>query len=137
MGFFRSVGFRVALITIVLLAITTGAFAVVFADRTQEPIYDVPGGDVELARQAMEDYACYACHTIPGVERANTWVGPPLTNWGDRTYIAGSLPNDPDNLISFIVNPQEYRPDTAMPVTGISPEEAAHIAAYLYTLYDD
>jgi cytochrome c2 len=46
------------------------------------------------------------------------------------------LPNEPDNLIAWIVNPQRFEPGTAMPTLGITEEDATHIAAYLYTLED-
>jgi cytochrome c2 len=35
-------------------------------------------------------------------------------------------------MIRWIVNPRAVNPGTAMPVTGISPAEARHVAAYLY-----
>lgn len=98
------------------------------------PLIDVPGGDVVRGRQLLVEYGCISCHTIPGINRADTHVGPPLTEWARRRYIAGSLPNEPDNLIAWIVNPQEIEPGTAMPTLGVSPAEAADMAAYLYTL---
>jgi cytochrome c len=71
---------------------------------------------------------------IPGIRGANNHVGPPLTGWAERRYIAGRLPNEPDHLITFLVNPQYVKPGSAMPATGISPQEARDVAAYLYTL---
>jgi len=44
------------------------------------------------------------------------------------------LPNSPENLIRWIVNRREVNPKTAIPVTGISEEEARDVAAYLYSL---
>jgi cytochrome c1 len=61
-------------------------------------------------------------------------VGPPLDAWAEREFIAGSLPNEPDALIDWIVNPQAIEPGTAMPTLGVTPEEARDMAAYLYTL---
>lgn len=99
-----------------------------------DPVVEVPGGDPTLGKAAIEEYACFACHSIPGIDRADAYVGPPLDAWADRRFIAGKLPNEPDNLISWIVNPQAIEPGTAMPTIGVSEEEARHIAAYLYTL---
>jgi cytochrome c1 len=101
---------------------------------TAVPVVDVPGGDVVRGKQLMIDYGCVACHTIPGIDRPATHVGPPLTDWARRRYIAGTLPNEPGHLVDWIVNPQAIEPGTAMPTLGVSPEEARDMASYLYTL---
>jgi cytochrome c len=61
-------------------------------------------------------------------------VGPPLTMFARRAYIAGQLPNEPDNLIRWIRDPQAVEPGTAMPSLGVEPAVARDMAAYLYTL---
>jgi cytochrome c1 len=66
------------------------------------------------AASLIAKYGCGACHQIPGVEGADGLVGPPLTNIGSRVYIAGVLPNTPDNLAAWIQNPQSYVPGNAM-----------------------
>ena len=48
-----------------------------------------------------------------------------------RLYLAGTLPNTPENLVRWIRDPKGVKPETAMPVTGISDEEARDVAAYL------
>ncbi len=93
----------------------------------------VPDGDITRGRQLLYDYGCGACHVIPGVPGAIAQVGPPLNDWSQRTYIAGSLPNTLTNLISWIVNPQAIEPGTAMPFLGVDQEEARHMSAYLYS----
>jgi hypothetical protein len=62
-------------------------------------------------------------------------VGPPLTSFANRSYIAGQLVNSPDNLIRWIMDPQGVEPGTAMPDLGVIPEVARDMAAYLYTLH--
>lgn len=94
----------------------------------------VEGGDAQRGGVAMRQYGCGACHVIPGVEQANKLVGPPLIGWADRIYIAGRVPNTPENLIVWIQNPQEIDPQNAMPNLGVSESEARDMAAYLYTL---
>lgn len=91
-------------------------------------------GDVSRGEDLLEAYGCGACHTIPGIRGANGVVGPPLTEWSRRSYIAGSLVNNEDNLVTWIVDPDGVEPGTAMPDLGVSPLEAADIAAYLFTL---
>jgi cytochrome c len=61
-------------------------------------------------------------------------VGPPLTMFAQRAYIAGQLPNEPDNLIRWIQDPQTVEPGTAMPDLGVDTSTARDMAAYLYTL---
>ncbi|HZH50833.1 MAG TPA: hypothetical protein VEZ16_03025 [Microvirga sp.] len=60
-------------------------------------------------------------------------VGPNLELVSRRVYLGGVATNTSDNLIRWSVNPGEFDPKTAMPVTGVSPREARDIAAYLYS----
>ena len=60
----------------------------------QEAITAVPG-DPKAGRAALERYQCGACHTIPGIGGANANVGPPLSEYGQRVYIAGKFPKEP------------------------------------------
>jgi cytochrome c1 len=71
---------------------------------------------------------------IPGISGASGTVGPPLTDFSHRGYIAGELPNNGPNLIRWIMDPQAVEPGTAMPDLGIGQSEARDIAAYLFTL---
>ena len=96
--------------------------------------YPEVDGDRALGRRLIDEYGCSSCHTIPGVAGANATVGPPLTDWADRHYIAGNLQNTPENLISWIRNPQAIEPGTAMPDMGVTTEDAQHIAAFLFSL---
>jgi cytochrome c oxidase assembly factor CtaG/cytochrome c2 len=92
------------------------------------------GGDVHRGRDAIGKYGCGACHTIPGVGNALATVGPPLTSVALRHYLGGHLVNTPDNMIKWIQNPQQVDPGNAMPVLGVTDQDARDIAAYLYTL---
>lgn len=92
------------------------------------------GGDPDRGRAAILKYGCTSCHSIPGVRQADSWVGPPLDSYARRSYVAGTLPNTPENLMLFILDPAAVRPGTAMPDVGLTTEEARDITAYLYTL---
>ncbi len=94
----------------------------------------VAGGDAERGRQLLAQFQCGACHSIPGVEAARSTAGPPLDTFGRQSYVAGHLPNYPDPLVRWIVDPPAVKPGTPMPNLGVSPEDARHMAAYLYTL---
>lgn len=92
------------------------------------------GGDPQRGRDAISRYGCDTCHTIPGVRTARARVGPPLTSIAERVYLAGHLPNTPDNMQKWIRQPHQLEPHTAMPDTGVTEADARDIAAYLYTL---
>ncbi|WP_343897618.1 c-type cytochrome, partial [Craurococcus roseus] len=94
----------------------------------------VAGGAPERGREALRTHACGSCHVIPGLRGAVAWVGPPLTEWARRGYVAGRLPNTPENLVPWLVNPQAVSPGSAMPNLGVTEAEARDMAAYLYTL---
>jgi len=98
------------------------------------PVWDVPGGSAARGAQRIAQLGCSACHTIPGVPNADGNVGPPLTRFGSRIYIAGMLRNTPANLVRWIREPQAVVPGNAMPNMGVSEVDARDIAAYLYTL---
>ena len=53
---------------------------------------------------------------------------------GERSYIAGVLPNTPANLVRWVREPKAIQPHSAMPTLGIGEPEAKDIAAYLYDL---
>ncbi|WP_225409628.1 c-type cytochrome [Stigmatella hybrida] len=92
----------------------------------------VTGGDPALGQAALLRYGCGSCHTIPGVPGATATVGPPLQSLGTRTYLAGRLPNTPENLIQWVRHPQAVEPGNGMPELNVTEEDARHIAAYLY-----
>jgi len=91
-------------------------------------------GQPQRGARLIQQYGCGSCHTVPGVDRADGLVGPPLTRFGARSYIAGELPNNADNLRRWIRDPQSVEPGTAMPNLGVSEIDARDIAAYLFTL---
>ena len=71
---------------------------------------------------------------IPGIHDARGLVAPPLMYFAERTFIAGEVPNTPDNLVRWIRSPQSIESGTAMPALGLTDEQARDVAAYLYTL---
>src|SRR5690606_5899288 len=89
------------------------------------------GVDLAHVRQLIADYGCVACHTVPGVKGPTVMVGPPLENLARRGYLGGVLPNTPDNLVRWLLNPPSIDPQTAMPDTRLSNEDGKDIAAYL------
>lgn len=118
-----------------MILLTGIAMALSACDEAEPPPHlRVAGGDPERGVAAIERYGCGGCHTIPGVPRARGTVGPPLTAFAARGYVAGVVPNWPRHLVSWIMDPPSISPETAMPALGVEEQEARDIAAYLYTL---
>lgn len=95
------------------------------------------GADAARGRDAIYAVGCGSCHVIGGVPGASGTVGPPLDGVARRHFIAGFLPNTPDNMVRWILNPAAFKPGVAMPaLTDVrSPTQSARdIVAYLYTL---
>lgn len=99
------------------------------------PPATVTAGDRDRGLAAIERRGCASCHSIPGVQRAeSSFVGPPLTKYAQRSYVAGILVNNEENLTRWIMDPKEVDPRTAMPDLGVDEIEARDIVAYLYSL---
>ncbi|HKP72771.1 MAG TPA: hypothetical protein VJT82_07530, partial [Pyrinomonadaceae bacterium] len=98
-----------------LCALACGAtlFASCGGKEAERAAAAMTGGDPQRGRAAISRYGCATCHTIPGVRGADALVGPPLTQMGSRSYIAGVLPNTPDNMIRWIINPPQIDQQTA------------------------
>ncbi|MFC2950230.1 cytochrome c oxidase subunit II [Virgibacillus sediminis] len=81
----------------------------------------------------FEENSCVACHAI-GSSPNN--VGPNLTNFGNRTTVAGILEPTKENLVDWLLDPEAIKPGNKM--TGnypqLSEEEASSIAEYLMQL---
>jgi len=92
------------------------------------------GGDPDRGAANIATYGCGACHTIPGISGAHGLVGPPLAGIGKRMYVAGVLPNQPENLMRWVQDPHSVNEATVMPNLGVTPHDATDIAAYLYSL---
>ncbi len=130
-----SAAMRCLLIAPLLLVVLTGCGgSEADSPPPQATGSQVAGGDPQQGARLILHYGCGACHTIPGIENADGTIGPPLTDFGDRMFIAGVLRNEPDNLVHWIRDPQSVTPGVDMPNMGIEEDEARDIAAYLYTL---
>jgi cytochrome c len=95
----------------------------------------VPGLDPTMARgvELTNHYGCAACHEIPAAA-VTGYVGPSLRGIQRRAYLAGGLPNTPEQMVEWIRFPERVRPGTLMPNLGVSESDARELAAFLYTL---
>ena len=88
----------VSIAVVVLVALLFSAWARQEKTRTYTRAAKMLHGNPELGPDKIRKYGCYTCHTIPGVEGANGLVGPPLSGIYERVYIAGEVPNTPENI---------------------------------------
>lgn len=109
-------------------------FVVSACTRREAERHIVDGGNAERGRGLIRTYGCGSCHTIPGIRGADAFVGPNLEGIASRSYIAGVLPNDPENMVRWLKNPPAVDSKTAMPFLGINERDARDMAEYLYRL---
>lgn len=100
----------------------------------EEQVAVAVAGDPRAGSRAIHAYGCGTCHIIPGIRGANGRVGPPLEAIAERAYLGGVIPNSPEAMMRWIMDPRAVDPRTAMPDTGVSRADARNITAYLYTL---
>ena len=103
-------------------------------DSKRDAIALTRGGSPTRGQELIRSYGCGACHTIPHVAGARSTVGSDLGGIAGRAYIAGVLPNTPENMMRWLMNPPAIDDKTAMPNLHIGAVEARDMAAYLYTL---
>jgi cytochrome c len=123
-----------ALIALPVAVAAIGISAGCYGGHDQSPYVIAAGGSPERGASTIRRFDCGSCHTIPGIRGARGVVGPPLTAMARRTYIAGRLPNRPDNLVRWVRDPHAVDELTAMPAVGLDEQQARDVAAYLYTL---
>lgn len=76
--------------------------------------------EVDEGKKLWHKYDCIGCHTILG---NGSYFAPDLTK---------ITVNKPEGYLEkFLVNPRKVKPDAAMPVLGITPEEAKKIIVFL------
>jgi cytochrome c len=99
--------------------------------RQSTPNWSIAGGQVERGRTLARQYGCQTCHTLPGNSPRAT-VGPRLDHLPEQLYLAGKLPNTPENFLRWVQDPPAIRAGTAMPNLSVSADDARDLAAYLY-----
>jgi cytochrome c1 len=94
----------------------------------------VAAGDPQAGRKVIAATGCGLCHVIPGIPGAHGVVGPPLAGFAQRQLLGGIVPNEPSTLVTWIRDAPSLAPQTGMPRLPLSQQEAASVAAFLYTL---
>ena len=120
--------------TALLLQLVPLALAAGCIGDSRLPYADAPRAQVLRGQALLAHYQCGSCHAIPDVAAARSPAGPPLAAFGRRSYIAGHLPNRPETLARWIVDPAALVQGTPMPAMGVSPADARDMAAFLLAL---
>ena len=104
--------------------------------RRQQLAPAAPPTDPQAQRgkAVLEAVSCAMCHTVQGT-LAQGKRAPDLTHLASRRRIAaGTLPNTPENLASWITDPHKHKPGVNMPANTLSKEDLSALVAYLGTL---
>lgn len=77
---------------------------------------------------------CAQCHAVQGTDAAAR-LGPDLTHVASRARLAaGTLPNTPEAMASWIRDPGYFKPGTRMPASQLSGDELGSLVSWLTTL---
>jgi len=96
--------------------------------------------DAVEGKELFTEKSCIGCHAVGASSATNT--GPNLTNFGDREKLVGYKENTKENLVTWLLNPEKFKPGNKMTgkygngeaVNPIEEEEAKKIAEYLLQL---
>lgn len=82
----------------------------------------------------LVEYRCGLCHRLRGTT-AGAVSAPDLTHLASRRMIAaGTLLNNPGNLLGWTEDPQSIKPGALMPAQHLSAQQMADLVAYLSVL---
>lgn len=119
-----------------LWAPLTAALLTAACAEEAAPARTIAGSDPERGLAVIVREGCAACHAVPGIDWPRGRAGPALNGFASSPLIAGRLPNRPDVLTAWLIDPPSLAPGTAMPPSSITEAEARDVAAFLYTLDD-
>lgn len=116
-----------------VIAVSPEEFDQWVADMSSVDPEEEPQDAVAQEGQDLFEQNCMGCHAIGSAPSA---AGPNLTNFANRSTIAGILEPTKENLVEWIQDPESIKPGNLM--TGnypeLSDEEADQIAEYLLQL---
>ena len=85
-------------------------------------------------RDVFMSSTCAQCHRVQGTEAAAV-LGPDLTHVASRRQLAaGTLPNNPEAMASWIRDPQRFKPGTRMPASQLTGDDLSALVSWLGSL---
>ncbi len=110
-----------------------------YLTRAAKPASAPQPGEADRGRELMEQKGCSSCHAFSGVPAFTSSEPPPP---GSDAARAAALAPDlrftrerfrPEQLTRWLLDPKAMKPDTRMPSFGLTPDEAADMAAYVWS----
>jgi len=93
-----------------------------------------PASAAEQHGLSVVEYRCGLCHQVRGTS-AGAISAPDLTHLMSRRMLAaGTLFNNPGNLVGWIQDPQGIKPGSLMPEQYLSAQQLTDLGAYLESL---
>jgi cytochrome c oxidase subunit 2 len=101
-------------------------------EEAQRALPGAPSNGIALqGAEYFQELSCASCHTIRGTA-ARGDIGPDLTHVGSReTLAAGRLQNTPDNLVTWLEEPDLIKPGSRMPNLHLTRDQRDALTAYL------
>ncbi|CAN5118652.1 cytochrome c oxidase subunit II [soil metagenome] len=94
----------------------------------------VDDASVKAGRDLFLNTSCVNCHAVRGTMAKGTYA-PDLTHLMSRqTLASGMIPNTPENLKKWVVNPNSIKPGCLMPGFALKDSEMNLVIDYLKTL---
>jgi cytochrome c oxidase subunit 2 len=117
-------GAQHAWMRILVIAQTQAEFDAWQQQQLQSP--NIPAGsEADKGSQLFRELPCINCHLI-------TDAGPDLAHFGSRqTLGTGIMENTPENLTTWLADPQAVKPGIYMPDLKLSQDQIAALVAYL------
>jgi cytochrome c oxidase subunit 2 len=90
--------------------------------------------NVRAGRDLFLSQSCVNCHRVEGTAAKGTYA-PDLTHLMSRqTLASGMIPNTPEALRQWVVDPQQIKEGSLMPAFGLSDRQVDLLVDYLRTL---
>ena len=97
--------------------------------------------ETALAKKGQEVFnekGCISCHAVTAANTApaEARIGPNLTDFGERAFVAGILENNREEIKRWLRNPEKVKPANKMTGTyePLTEEELEALAEYLMSL---
>ena len=100
----------------------------------QQPAAAPEGAEARAGAAVIATVGCGGCHAVRGTSLEGTF-GPDLTHFGSRGGIgAWALTNTPENLLTWLQDPQAVKPECLMPRVALPLAQQKQLVAYLEEL---
>jgi cytochrome c oxidase subunit 2 len=103
-------------------------------EQSQLEAAAAPTGEAAKGLALFQQMSCVDCHAIHGAG-PDARVGPDLTHFASRKQFgSGISENTPENLRSWLRDPQNVKPGVKMPNFKFNDEQLSELVAYFETL---